>query len=200
MRAPLRRLFAPAAILIVVLLVAWVSAPLWLRGMGTFLSSAGPPHKADTVVVLAGDWFGNRILEAAELVKEGYAPNVLVSGPGPRYGGFECDFAISFAVHQGFPESYFVRIPNQCRSTRDEAKLFVPELRRRGVKSYILVTSDYHTGRSARLFRAEGPDLTMYPVGAPNAEFHLRSWWEEREGRKAVGLEWLKTITGAFGL
>jgi uncharacterized SAM-binding protein YcdF (DUF218 family) len=165
-----------------------------------FLSSAGPPHKADAVVVLAGDWSGKRILEGAELVKEGYAPRVFVSGPGPRYGQSECDLAIAFAVREGYPESYFVPFPNRCKSTRDEARTIVPELRRRGVKSYILVTSDYHTGRSLRLFRAQSPDLQVYAVGSPDADFQLRAWWQDREGRKTVALEWLKTITEVFGI
>ena len=78
----------------------------------------GPAH-AEIAVVLAGDYYGNRILRAAELVKQGYVPNVLVSGPHMLYGFHECDLAIPFAVKRGYPESWFIRAPNETRSTRD---------------------------------------------------------------------------------
>ena len=66
----------------------------------------GAAH-ADIAVVLAGDYYGNRVLRAAELVKQGYVPNVLVSGPHMLYGFYECDLEIPFAVQRGYPESWF---------------------------------------------------------------------------------------------
>ena len=72
----------------------------------------GPAH-ADIAVVLAGDYYGNRILRAAELVKQGYVPNVLVSGPAYDLRLYECDLEIPFAVKHGYPESWFIRAPNR---------------------------------------------------------------------------------------
>ena len=52
---------------------------------------------------------GRRLLRAiawcapAELVKQGYVPKVLVSGPDMLYGFYECDLAIPFAVKRGYP-------------------------------------------------------------------------------------------------
>jgi hypothetical protein len=39
-------------------------------------------------------------------------------------------------------------------STREESFLLLPELRRRQVRSLILVTSDFHTARASLIFRA----------------------------------------------
>ena len=56
------------------------------------------PGKADIAVVLAGDYWGHRLFNGAELVKQGYVPLVLVSGPPGFYGVNEADAAIQFAV------------------------------------------------------------------------------------------------------
>src|ERR1700733_14835099 len=78
-----------------------------LAAAGSYLVRTEAPQKADIVLVLGGDGKGRRILGGAELVREGYAPQVLVSGPGSAYGFHECDLAIQYAVRNGYPESYF---------------------------------------------------------------------------------------------
>ena len=99
------------------LLLAVVTYHFWLAALGRYLVRAEPPVPADMVVVLAGDFSGNRILTAGDLVRRGFAPQALVSGPSGAYGLHESDFAIQFAVHHGYPESYFVALPNDSRST-----------------------------------------------------------------------------------
>ena len=150
--------------------------------------------RADIVVVLGGDPSGNRILKAGELVREGFAPQVLVSGPAGLYGYYECDLAISFAVKKGYPESYFVPFDHDSRSTRDEAEVIVKELRRRGVHSFDLVTSNYHSRRAAATFRDVMGDLRMRVVTAPDPFFSAGAWWRNREGRKTFVIEWMKTV------
>lgn len=191
----------PGCLVLVLLLalVLAVSYALWLPWLGSWLEKSGMPHQADVAVVLAGDFGGERILRAAELAKAGFVPKVLVSGPS-AYGGTECDLAIPFAVRHGYPESMFECVPSDARSTRAEARVFVPLMKRRDVRSYLLVTSDYHTRRAGKLFHQAGPELTEYVVAAPDAAFQLRKWWQEREGQKAVLLEWIKTVGTWFGM
>jgi hypothetical protein len=43
-----------------------------LYGLGTILVNGEKPQKADIVVVIGGDYKGNRITTGAELVREGY--------------------------------------------------------------------------------------------------------------------------------
>jgi uncharacterized SAM-binding protein YcdF (DUF218 family) len=194
------RWFARLAIVAAVLLLVAASAPVWLPLAGRALVDASAPKKADIAVVLAGDYDGRRILEAAQLVREGYVPQVLVSGPRSLYGFYECDLAIPFAVKRGFPDEYFLRAPNEARSTREESQAVAAALRSKGVKSLILVTSDYHTRRAARLFRKALPEISISVVAAPNTNWELRRWWQHREGQKAVFMEWTKTLTGYFGI
>ena len=158
-----------------------------------------PPFAADMIAVLGGDWFGNRILKAAELAKEGYAPKVLVSGAGYLYGQYECDAAVAFAVQHGYSESSFVKLHYPALSTVDEARAVIPELRRWKVKRYILVTSEFHTERAGRIFRAAGPDLEVHVVASPDT-LHWDNWWLDREGRKTFLLEWTKSLTSRMGI
>jgi uncharacterized SAM-binding protein YcdF (DUF218 family) len=174
--------------------------PVWLGALGSFLVSAEEPVRADLAVVLGGDGYGNRILKAAELVREGFVPGALVSGPAGLYGLHECDLAIPFAVKKGYPESWFIRFPIVAHSTKEEAAAIIPELRRRGVREFLLVTSDYHTRRAAAIYRSLAPDHEMRAIAAPDEFFRADSWWYTRQGRKQFLLEWLKTIAGWLGL
>jgi uncharacterized SAM-binding protein YcdF (DUF218 family) len=163
--------------------------------MGNFLVKAGPPQKADIIVVLAGDGFGHRILKAAELVKEGWAPQALVDGPNGSYGHYECDLAIPFAVAAGYPESYFLHGEFKGRSTKEEALFVAGRLRLMGVKRVILVTSNFHTRRAGKIFRRATPGVETFVVAAPDEYFKPDSWWRDREASKTLLLEWEKTVS-----
>jgi uncharacterized SAM-binding protein YcdF (DUF218 family) len=152
------------------------------------------------IVVLAGDFSGNRILTAADLVRRGFAPQVLVSGPSGAYGMHESDLAIPFAVHHGYPQSYFVALPNDDRSTRDEAADVVAALKQRHARRVDIVTSNYHTRRAGNIYRAQAPGLEIHMVAAPDVYFTPDGWWHNREGRKTFLLEWMKTVATWFGM
>jgi uncharacterized SAM-binding protein YcdF (DUF218 family) len=173
---------------------------LWLAALGGYLVQAGPPVPADYIVVLAGDFTGNRILKAGELVREGFARQALVSGPSEMYGVHESDLAIPFAVLRGFPESYFVAVPNDAKSTVAEATVMLAELRRRGAKRVDVVTSDFHTRRAGRIYRSQAGGLDIHIVAAPDRYFEPDSWWKSREGQKTFVYEWMKTVGSWFGL
>ena len=128
------------------------------------------------------------------------APQVLVSGPSGIYGSHECDLAIPYAVQAGYPESYFLHGENEARSTVEEAAAMVPQLVRLNVKHVLLVTSDFHTRRSGRIFRATAPGLKFTVVAARGSEFSADGWWRNRQGRKIAFNEWTKTIAEWFGI
>ncbi|MGO4885267.1 MAG: YdcF family protein [Bryobacteraceae bacterium] len=187
-------------VLAVVAVLLWATHAWWMAALGCALVHDDGPAKADMAIVLAGDYSGNRVVRAAELVKQGYVPKVLVSGPDMLYGFYECDLAIPFAVKRGYPESWFIRAPNEALSTREEAAAILPDLRRRGVHRFLLVTSDYHTARAARIYRAAAPDLEFRVVAAPDRYFRADGWWHNREGQKTFLIEWMKTVANALGM
>ena len=198
-RLPSRFLRLSVCIVIGLALVA-ATHSLWLTALGRLLVRDEGPARAQIAVVLAGDYSGNRILRAAELVKQGYVPEVLVSGPHMLYGYYECDLEIPFAVKHGYPERWFIRSPNESRSTREEAAGILQDLRRRGVHRFLLVTSDYHTARAARIYRAAARDLEFRVVAAPGDYFRPGGWWRNREGQKVFFLEWCKTVANLIGM
>ena len=177
-----------------------VTHNVWLRWLGEYLTYTEPPCKADMIVVLAGDWWGNRAIKAAELVREGWAPKVLVSGAGTVYGTNEGDLALRFLTSKGYSPEPFFNLPSPARSTEEEARFVVPELRRQNVHRFILVTSDFHTRRAADVYRKAASDLPFCVVASPDPDFSPDGWWHTREGRKTAFFEWCKTLAHAFGI
>jgi len=195
-----RRLWSGVFILIALALLVVVLRTQIMSALGGYLVQADSPQKADAALVLAGDGWGNRILAAAELARDGYVPKVLVSGPDGAYGNHECDLAIPFAVKHGYPVSYFVHVEHEGRSTLAEAKAVLIEIRRMGIKRLLVVTSNFHTRRSGFIFRKLAPDLTILVVAAPDKNFTPDVWWHNREGQKTFLLEWQKTLANWFGV
>jgi uncharacterized SAM-binding protein YcdF (DUF218 family) len=180
-----------------------VTHTAWLTALGNRLVREDGPAKADLAVVLAGDKYGNRILKGGELVRQGYVPAVLVSGPG-FYNTYESDMAIAFAVRHGDPPQWFIPLPHHADSTAEEAWQVLYYLAGHNIHSFLLVTSDYHTARAGCIFRADirssNAGIQMRVVAAPDRWFHADSWWKTREGRKIFVQEWTKTVATAGGV
>ncbi len=180
--------------------VATLTHSVWMAWMGAWLVHTDQPFHADVIVCLAGDPYGHRILKAAELVKNGFAPKVLVSGPPGFYDLHECDLAIPFAVRRGYPAGWFIAAPHNAHSTEEEVRALWPELIKLHTHRVIAVTSDYHTARARRLLTANWPGIEVRMVAAPDDFFSADGWWHNREGRKIFLLEWTKTLTGFAGI
>ena len=202
-----RRSFRYQLALAVFLLGAavYLGRDAWLAAMGRALIHDDGAAKAEIAVVLAGDFFGYRVTKGAELVRQGYAPQVLVSGPpGGIYAINEADAAIRFAIAKGYPAEWFVPLYHNGLSTREEAGAVLDALQQRKIRSFLLVTSDYHTARARRIYldaerrRGGGPDLRT--VASPDRYFNAANWWRNREGRKIEFMEWTKTLTSVFGI
>jgi uncharacterized SAM-binding protein YcdF (DUF218 family) len=192
--------FRKWVVALVLLSALILSHSLWLAALGGWLVRTDPPARSDVAVVLAGDRSGYRILKAAEMVRQGFTRTVLVSGPEELYGYNEADLAIPFAVRNGYPPSWFVAAPNQSHSTQEEAFAMLDVLRKRSARTCLLVTSDYHTRRAGKIYRAAAPDVDFRVVGADTPYFKPSDWWHTREGRKLFFLEWTKTVTEWFGV
>ena len=196
-----------AAVAAGALLVAYLMAPWILARLGEALVNNQPPQKADAVIVLAGDAVGNRILKGVELVQQGFAPVIYVSGPEGYYGHSEDQLAIEFAVNRGHQAQWFVGVPNHAESTLDEARIMLPMLRAKGVQRVLLVTSNFHTARAARIFRrvaqggqANAPAIEIVSVAAKDASFAPQGWWNNRRGQKVFFYEASKTFADYAGL
>jgi len=189
-------LAVPAGIVLVLVL----THSLWLSWLGAYLIQSDAPFPAEIIVVIGGGRTGNRILKAAALAQEGYAPRVLVSGVDDIYGLHESDLEVMFAVRHGYDERLFQKLRVNPDSTAEEARDVAAELHRLGIRKYILVTSDYHTRRAGKMFRKATPDMEVRVVSAPDPLFHVRDWWRDRQTQKVVLLEWSKTVAAVLGI
>jgi uncharacterized SAM-binding protein YcdF (DUF218 family) len=149
-----RRSFLLKSIFVLLFLAAllFLARDVWLGAIGRTLVHDDGPGKAEIAVVLAGDYWGHRLFKGAELVKQGYVPLVLVSGPPGFYGVNEADAAIQFAVGKGHPAQWFIPLRHTALSTRDEAIVVLDALKQRNIHSFLLVTSNYHTARARRIY------------------------------------------------
>jgi uncharacterized SAM-binding protein YcdF (DUF218 family) len=182
-----------------VAIVVAFSTPI-LALFGNFLVRASLPRDADIILVIGGDYTGDRILKGAELEREGYAKSVFVSGGGSMYGFHETDLAVAFAHDHGYTAENFIQFRYPATSTVDEAQHVIPQLRAMRIHRYLLVTSPEHTARAGRVFHRIGPDLDMDVVAAPDPQWNHGLWWVTREGRKTWLMEASKTVADWFRL
>jgi uncharacterized SAM-binding protein YcdF (DUF218 family) len=187
--------------LIVGAILLFLTRGAWLPAIGYSLVRSDQPGPADAILVLGGDFHGNRILKGCELAKAGYAPVVLVSGALVWYGINEADAAIDLAKRHGCPADRFEPVIVKALSTVEEARAFKPVFERRKIRSILLVTSNFHTRRAGRTFEKElDGAATVRLVPAADLYFDPASWWRERQGQKTVFYEVSKTVANWFGL
>jgi uncharacterized SAM-binding protein YcdF (DUF218 family) len=193
--------YLPLLGLIAVCSLLWWQRDAILGSFGTFLDVGENPQKAEAAVVLAGGWRGERVLRAGQLARAGFVPLVLISGPMSSYGATECGPATAFALRQGFDAAWFQCIPSNANSTKEEAEAVVANLKQRGLKKVLIVSVASHLRRARRLYRQTAPEgLEMHFVAADPAGYKLRDWYQSREGRKDIFLEWTKVVTSPFGI
>jgi uncharacterized SAM-binding protein YcdF (DUF218 family) len=196
-----RWVFSLGAICAGLVLVAALTHSIWLTWLGSVLVSDMPPVKADAVLVLAGDPDGERIKKGGDLVRAGYVPKVLVSGPMEWYGVNEAELAIRFAAANGYPEEWFEGLNIRALSTEEEASAITPELERRGIRRLLLVTSNFHTARAGKIFRRAVPAaIEIRTIAAPDKYFAANTWWHTREGWKTWFYETTKTMARLVGI
>lgn len=178
------------------LLAGWAVKQAIVPRIGYSVICSQIPRQADLILVLGGDFWGPRVVKAADLAMEGYAPLVLISGP--PYGGDgrpEGAYAIEFLTAHGYPKALFAVFGHTANSTVDEAIALAPELRRRRVKRVILVTSAYHSRRAdmvVRLFCDNG--IQFISVPAPDSAYMPERWWDDPGSRKLFFSEWKKIV------
>jgi uncharacterized SAM-binding protein YcdF (DUF218 family) len=149
--------------------------------------------------VLGGDDYGTRVITAAKLVEARYVPYAIVSGP-PSLLGHESDMTIEYARRHGFPTSLFRSFTHELNSTRSETAALGAYLRQNHAHKILLVTSNYHTRRAAKLMRTQVPDIQTVVIPAPDPYFTPSTWWKTRSGEKIFLYEWLKTVATEFGV
>lgn len=181
LRRVYRRTRSRAAALIMALVTAYLlifeTNALWWAAEPLKLSA--PPESADAIVVFAagvgesgkaGGGAQERIKQAIDLYKAGYAPYLVLSS-GYVYSFREAEAMRALAVDQGIPAGSIVlevRATNTYQNVR-----FVDEiLRDHRWQRILLVSSPYHMRRALMVWWKQAPDVKVVPTPVPQSQFY----------------------------
>jgi len=196
-----RRWTRALAVLLVLTGGVFLGAPPALDALGRSLITEDPLRPADAILVLAGESReGARVTHAVDLYKRGLAPLLVLSGTPMGFRTHEADVTQRHAEYLGVPAARILAVKHDSDSTREEAGVLVPILRKRGAKTVILVTSNYHTGRAKRIFEKvagpTGPRFLASP--ADDGLFDPDGWWTRRRDAKTFVYESIKAVWSAI--
>lgn len=177
---------------------------LWMPFPAEFLLVKDNIQKADAVVVLSGDWDFNRERLAARLYQEGAAGRIIriLEKDNAMADMINILFNLGTTQEEAFRKFFELQgvaagavIIGQmtATSTFDELRVVKNIILKNNFKSFILVTSDYHTRRAlmtARwLFRST--DVKIYNATVYTKYFILRNWWLHERPLKDITQEYL---------
>lgn len=110
---------------------------------------------------------GDRVLYAAQLYRDGVAPQLLLSGGSIDWqdgdGGSPAQDMAAILKEIGIPESA-LWLQNRSQNTHEDAVYSAELLKEAGITEVILVTSAAHMPRSVALFEHEGIAVIPAPV------------------------------------
>ena len=182
-------------ILIIITVVLMVIIGL---NLGKFLVESDKLEKADAIAVFSGD-SGARTERAVELLKDGYADYLILSG-GKVYDNVTmAELMKKHAIKLGVDESKIL-IDNEALTTNENAEFTTNMIEENNFKSVIVVTSDYHTRRSKlamekalenTLIDGEEVEVTVTPS---KEEKFTTKWWTSGDSVLMVISEYLKLM------
>ena len=198
--------------LLILLLLAAAGAAWLVVAGGRYLYHEDPLQKADAVNVLGGARV-ERILEAYDLYRDGYAPLIVLSperaepaetlirSRGVRFPSTP-ELQHGVLLQLGVPDSAIVSPGGWTDNTAQEANLLRTSAQARGWKRLIVVTSKYHTRRAGfavrRALAGTGCDVIIrasrYDPWNPD------QWWHARADIRFGAFEWIKLILYRLGL
>ncbi|MDR7419045.1 MAG: YdcF family protein [Armatimonadota bacterium] len=189
----MRRLVLVLLVLTGLAAVAWLVREPLLSAAGRFLIVEDRLEKSDLIVVLSGGRSDERVRQAADLYKAGYAPRVLLSGGEELMDLPIPDLQRLQAIKHGIPESALL-FESRSTSTGEQARYLRPILEGMGVRRAIVVTSSFHTRRTRYLFRrafaGSSVEIRVYPV--QRDVFSPVRWWTREQDTESVVLEYIK--------
>lgn len=174
-----------------------------LRGIERFLVLNDPLEKADFVFLLNGDTT-LRPPRAAALVKQGYAPKVVLcraeDGRLVKSGLTRnvTDLAIAVLEEEGLSRDRIVQLPAEggVTSTFDEAFRLRKYAESTGARRILVVTSAIHTRRARWAIEHErkGLPLDIRMVAVADPRYDENNWWRREEGFIGTQNEYLKLL------
>jgi len=198
-------------LIVLAALAVLAGAAFWaFRNVGRWLVVNDTLQPARAIVVLAGR-IPYRAMEAAEIHRQGWAPEVWLFRDDPR--GADEAFA-SLGIHHVTEEEYNQQVLERlgvpkmairlldppATNTENEFELLREELRRQGGDRVILVTSPVHTRRVKAIWRIvvgnQPQAIVRHDTGEPTDPEH---WWRATGDVQDVVHEILGLINTSLG-
>jgi uncharacterized SAM-binding protein YcdF (DUF218 family) len=150
-----------------------------------------PAAHADAIVVLGDDnFYADRATHAAELFRQGVAPDVVASGKRLRPNAGLSELMEHDLVERGVPKDKIMRLTQDADSTREEAGAVEKLVMEHHWKSVVVVTSNYHTRRTRYIFQKVFPSgVAVSVASARDGDFDPERWWEKRKSIKLFARE-----------
>ncbi|MHB8916592.1 MAG: YdcF family protein [Desulfocucumaceae bacterium] len=166
-------------------ILVFLTSSLWLSAFGKYLVVDEEPGRCDAIVILSGETVP-RVAKGVELYKNGYAGLIIMSGGGRLSSRLsEADIMLMEARDLGVPPAA-VLLEGSSESTYENAVNVKKMVLENNIKTFLLVTSNYHTRRSksvfSRVFKDTG--VKFITVAAPDPKFTPDSWWKKHEGQQ----------------
>ena len=182
---------------IIILLIATVVLMSVIgANLGKFLVQSDKLEKADAIAVFSGD-NGPRTERAVELLKEGYADYLILSG-GKVYDDVTmAELMKNHAIKLGVDEDKIL-IDDKASTTNENADFTAEIIEEHNFKSVIVVTSDYHTRRSKLAMEKalentliDGEKVSVSVTPSKEEKFTTK-WWTSGNSVLMVISEYLK--------
>lgn len=190
------------AIVMAVTLCTYFVAPIALTGIAGSMVRVDAATRADVIIALGGDARCLREKRAAELFRQGLAPQVIVSGVPSAWGINTGDASKRYVVSLGVPDSSVI-VLRESWNTRVEAFAVSEIMKSNGWHSAIIVTSPFHSRRALLTFERYAAGYTYYssPLPEEKPEWQRQRWWSRRGDMGTTIREmisWANTLVGGL--
>jgi uncharacterized SAM-binding protein YcdF (DUF218 family) len=166
-------------VLLIVSVLLFVTATLWLPMVGSWLAQPSHVGRADAIVVLGGGSL--RTLLGITLYKQKVAPELWNTGDVPGSAS-----PAELIIQQGVPAEVTHILPST--STWEDAQAIADLARRRKVQSIVVVTDWYHSRRALCSIRHHlaGSGIKISYDFPPSESYRPDNWWQSQSGRNQV--------------
>jgi uncharacterized SAM-binding protein YcdF (DUF218 family)/glycosyltransferase involved in cell wall biosynthesis len=165
------------------------------------LKMSSPPVRSDAIVVFAGGvgesgraggGAQERLKQAVDLYKAGYAPWLILSS-GYVYSFREAEVMRALAIDLGIPASAIV-LEQRATNTYENVRFVDEILRDHHWSRILLVSSPYHMRRALLVWRRQAPELSVVPTPAIDSQFYQHERGASLEQVRAIAQEYLAIV------
>ena len=154
-----------------------------------------PDRHADGAVALTGG--ADRITDAIDLLTAGRVDRLLITGVNPQTtqaeilrqrpnarAAFECCIELGYEAAN--------TVGNAAETER--------WVKAHGIRSVVVVTSNYHMPRALAEFASAIPDTELLPFPVVSDRARTRPWWIEPQSTRLIVTEWAKYVAASTRL